>query len=103
MDLEAGQSDVRITMNSSFVPVKYDKDKVRGGNVRFKVEKTVELDDDYRVTPKGGFFFYINPFRVDLRLLQIFLRLNKKNYKDNCFVYACIQSRIFNDEEINHL
>ena len=118
MDLETKQSDARIKRSKFFVPVRYDllfldQDKTHD-RVRFRVrrqhensnrtyEETVEIDDSYRATPDGGFFPYINRSRVDLRPYQIFSSVNKKNYKDNCFVYACIQSGVFNEEEINHL
>lgn len=66
-------------------------------------EEEIEIDDDFRNAPDGGFFPYINLSTIDLSVFQIFHSVDKNNYKDNCFVYACIQSGVFSKDEIKHL
>ncbi len=101
-----------------FIPVRYevqfiDMSKSKDG-VHFKVmmqdmntneiyDEEVELDEDYRNTPEGSFFPYINRSPIDLSAYQIFHEVKKKNYRDNCFVYVCIQSGVFTDDEIDDL
>ncbi len=118
LDLTEDQSDSNPYISSHFIPVKYDimiinKQKDRRG-VRFEIQREdedthktfteeVELDEDYRMSPEGSFFPFINLSSLDLTEFQIFNNVNKNNYKDNCFVYACIQSNVFTKEEINHL
>ena len=40
---------------------------------------------------------------IDLSVLQIYSEIRPENYRDNCFVYACIQSGVFTKEEIDYL
>ena len=64
----------------------------------------LESLDDFRDAPDGAFFAYINLLdSLDLTRYQIYNSIDKNNYRDNCFVYACIQSGVFNDEEIHKL
>ena len=118
IDLTVDQSDVSPVILNGFVPVKYNviflkKDMTKDG-IKFQTKKRdpdtneiytedIEVDDSYRDSPEGSFFPYINLSPVDLSDFQIFHEINKKNYRDNCFVYACIQSGVFSEEEINHL
>ena len=54
-------------------------------------EVVLESVDDFRDAPDGGFFPYINLIEsLDLSRYQIYNTIDKKNYRDNCFVYACI-------------
>lgn len=64
----------------------------------------IESVDDYRDAPDGAFFPFINLLKgLDLTRYQIYDSIDKKNYRDNCFVYACIQSGVFTDDEIQKL
>ena len=118
LDLSEEKSDTNPTVNFEFIPVKYDvlflRKQLDDKGIKFDVIKEdeddhalyheeVEIDPDYRSTPEGSFFPFINLSNLDLSEFQIFSKIDKKNYKDNCFVYALIQSGVFNDEEINHL
>ena len=118
IDLSTNQSDSNPYVMKSFVPVRYqlmflDINKSKDG-VKFNIKKQdpktkrifneeVELDEDYRETPEGSFFPYINLSKIDLSPFQIFHNIDQKNYQDNCFVYACIQSKVFTEDEIAHL
>ncbi|KAK8895923.1 hypothetical protein M9Y10_013809 [Tritrichomonas musculus] len=67
-------------------------------------EVVIESIDVYRGAPEGAFFPYINLLdSLSLARYQIYDNINKQNYRDNCFVYACIQSGVFTDEEIYKL
>ena len=117
IDLGENQSDTNPYVNSSFVPVSYELlflNMKKGSSTKFTVYKInpetnkpyhedVEIDEDYRATPEGSFFPYINCSKIDLTPYQIFSNIDPKNYKDNCFVYACIQSGVFTEDEITHL
>ena len=64
----------------------------------------VESVDDFRDALDGAFFPYINLIdSLDLTRYQIYNNVNPKNYRDNCFVYACVQSGVFTEEEIHKL
>ena len=118
LDLTEDQSDTNPHVSNYFVPVSYEilflnQARSRDG-IKFKVQKqspsngrtyneTVEIDEDYRMTPEGSFFPYVNLTQIDLSPFQIFRSIERKNYRDNCFVYACIQSRVFTEDEITHL
>ena len=43
----------------------------------------------------GAFWPYVSKIPIDLSPYQIFSDIQAKYYKDNCFVYACIQSGVF--------
>ena len=66
-------------------------------------EQEFEITDDFRNRPDGSFFPYINTTNINLEVLQIFNTVDKKNYRDSCFIYACIQSQVFTEEEIQHM
>ena len=67
-------------------------------------EVVLESVDDFRDAPDSGFFPYINLIEtLDLARYQIYNTIDKKNYRDNCFVYACIQSGVFSEDEIHKL
>ena len=53
--------------------------------------------------PVGAFFPYVATINIDLSPYQIFTEIKAKNYKHNCFVYACIQSQIFTKQEIEYM
>ncbi len=117
IDLNDDCSDNNPWVGNVFIPAKYQllfiKNRKRGKQTSFTInkednkgklyEEEVEVDEDYRDNPEGGFFPYINLSDLDLSQYQIFKTVDKKNYKDNCLVYACIQSGVFTDEEINYL
>ena len=67
-------------------------------------EVVVESVDYFRDAPDSAFFPYINLLdSLDLTRYQIYTSIDKKNYRDNCFVYACIQSGVFTEDEIHKL
>ncbi|KAK8848033.1 hypothetical protein M9Y10_019086 [Tritrichomonas musculus] len=67
-------------------------------------EVVVESVDDFRRALESAFFPYINLLdSLDLTRYQIYNSIDKKNYRDNCFVYACTQSGVFTEEEIHKL
>ncbi|KAK8853535.1 hypothetical protein M9Y10_017096 [Tritrichomonas musculus] len=67
-------------------------------------EFVIESVDDFLDVPDSGFFPYINLIEsLDLSRYQIYNSIDKKNYRDNCFVHACVQSGVFNDEELYKL
>ena len=118
LDLTTDQSDTNPYITNAFIPVRYElvflnKSQTKDG-VKFHIKKQdpdsnkvfdedVEIDDDYRATPEGSFFPYVNLSDIDLSSFQIFKTIERKNYRDNCFVFACIQSGVFSDDEITHL
>ena len=53
-------------------------------------------------TNQGGFFGYYNLTEIDLKDFQIYKK-QPKNYDENCFVYALIQSGLLNTTEINSI
>ena len=117
IDLNDDCSDNNPWIGNVFIPAKYQllfiQNKKKGKQTVFTInkqtskgklyEEEVEIDEDYREKPDGGFFPYINLSDIDLTIYQIFKSVEKKNYQDNCLVYACIQSKVFSEEEINHL
>ena len=88
IDLQTDSSDINPWVSDMFIPVKYE--------VRFLKKNTYDKGE-------GGFFPYINLSDIDLTPFQIFNTIDKNNYRDNCFVYALIQSGVFSEEEIEHL
>jgi len=52
---------------------------------------------------KADFFPFLNKTIVDLTRYQIYDHINKNNYKNNCFIFALIQSKLFTDVEINNV
>ena len=119
IDLNTDSSDENPYVDNVFAPVRYEiifltKGSKGKRNSTFTVKKQdsetkqiyeeeVEIDEDYRGSPDGGFFPYINLSTIDLTDFQIFNSIDSKNYTDNCFVYACIKSGVFTKDEINHL
>ena len=73
-----------------------------------KFRKAQELggeDLDVEVYKKhvGGFFAYVPLIPVRLEKFGIYSTIKKENYKDSCFVQACIESKVLNDTEIDVL
>lgn len=67
-------------------------------------EIVLESLDDFRNAPDSGFFPFINLVdSLDLTRYQIYNTIDKKNYRDNRFVYACIQSGVFTENDIHKL
>ena len=68
-------------------------------------EEPVGDDLDVLVYRKhvGGFFAYVSLIPVNLERFGIYSEINKKNYKDNCFVQACIESKVLDSTEIDSL
>ncbi len=117
IDLNDDCSDNNPWVGNVFIPAKYQllfiKNKRKGKQTTFTIDKQdnkgklyeeeIEIDEEYRESPDGGFFPYINLSDIDLTKYQIFKSVEKNNYQDNCLVYACIQSGVFTNEEINQL
>ena len=118
IDLNEDCSDNNPWIGNSFTPTKYQilfiHDDKKGKQNKFSItkqdektkrlyEEEIEIDENYREQPEGGFFPYINLSNYNLEQYQIFKSVDSRNYKDNCLVYACIQSGVFTDDEINHL
>ena len=118
IELTTYASDEGDTYNGSFIPIQYELlflNKSKNGkktsfsitkqdtNTKKTYEEEIEIDDDFRELKEGSFFPYINLSNIDLSDFQIYNSINKDNYKDNCFVYACIKSGVFDESEINHL
>ncbi len=118
LDLTEDQSDTNPVITNGFIPVRFEvlfiNQDNTGNGVRFRTRRQdpdtheiytedVEVDENYRGAPEGSFFPYVNLSPVDLSVFQIFHDVNPNNYHDNCFVYACIQSGVFTEDEINHL
>ena len=118
IDLTTDTSDSNPTYAGVFIPTRYEllfvNKKKNGKSTKFTInkqsnisskvyEEEIEIDEDFRNRIDGAFFPYINLSGIDLTDYQIFNSINKNNYKDNCFVYACIKSGVFNENEINHL
>ncbi|KAK8888354.1 hypothetical protein M9Y10_039422 [Tritrichomonas musculus] len=118
IELTTYSSDDDPSYTGTFIPIRYEllfinRDKVNK-KTKFTVNKhdaetnkiykeEIEIDEDFRERPNGSFFPYINLSNIDLTDFQIFNSVNKTNYKDNCFVYACIKSGVFDETEINNL
>jgi hypothetical protein len=62
----------------------------------------IDFDKLYEVR-EGAFWGWINLSGVDLSCYQIFDELKAENYKDNCFVWACKQSNLFTETDIEAL
>lgn len=62
-----------------------------------------EIDLHTNIINDGEFWKYLNTSNIDLSVYQIFSNIDPNNYTDNCFVYACIQSGVFTDLEIESL
>lgn len=123
IDLQTNASDTNPYVTDAFVPVKYELMFLKTENIknnnnkkkkRFYHEKyndesndieiiEDELDEDFRDIIEGSFFRYINLSNIDLSRYQIFSKIDPNNYQDNCFVYACSQSGVFSDEEMDSL
>ena len=63
--------------------------------------QTVDIYFENRKKPAGGFFTYINRMSLDLSIFGIFSKLDKDNYKNNCFIQSFINSGLFTQDEIN--
>ena len=63
--------------------------------------QTVDIYFEDRKKPAGGFFTYINKMSLDLSIFGIFSKLDKNNYKNNCFIQSFINSGLFSKDEIN--
>ena len=70
-----------------------------------KVNELVGDDLDIEVYKKhvGGFFAFVSLIPVHLEKFGIYTEIKKENYKDNCFVQACIESQVLKSTEIDAL
>ena len=91
-------SDSQEYINGAFIPVIfqvsfYDRDTV------------IDLGEEINLREfhDGEFWKYINLSGIDLSVLQIYSEIKPNYYRDNCFVYACIKSKVFSKEEIEFL
>ena len=118
IDVVSDESDSNPYAQNYFVPIKYELMFVSKNKINRKTQFTkrkqnpktnkiydeeIEIDEDFRSNPSGGFWAYINLSEIDLSDFQIYKTIDKNNYRDNCFVYSCIKSNVFKPEEINHL
>ena len=96
---ESDASDSNEYINSQFIPVIFEI------QFRNRVENDLgdEIDMNMYNLYDGEFWKYINLSGIDLTDFQIYSEINPKNYRDNCFVYACIVSGVFSKEEIDYL
>lgn len=123
IDLQTDCSDTHPYIADSFIPVKYElvflnaddvkNNKNRKGK-RYWTKKydekidgvtviELEVDDEFRELMEGSFFRYTNETNIDLSRYQIYSVIDSKNYRDNCFVYACNQSDVFTESEMDSL
>ena len=51
----------------------------------------------------GAFWPYVSKIPIDLSAYQIFSDIQAKYYKDNCFVYALIQSGVFDKKDYDFI
>ena len=118
IDLTTYSSDENPSYTGSFIPIRYEllfiHKNMEKKTAKFSIKKQdpdtndiyeedIEIDKEYRERKEGSFFPYINLSNIDLTDFQIFNSVDKSNYKDNCFVYACIKSGVFTNQEIYHL
>lgn len=70
-----------------------------------KLNEPVGDDLDVEVYKKhvGGFFAFVSLIPVHLEKFGIYMEIKKENYKDNCFVQACIESNVLKSTEIDAL
>ena len=61
------------------------------------------LDIEVYRKHRGGFFAFVPTIPIDLDVFGIYREIKKSNYKDNCFIKACIESGVFKDKEIEAL
>lgn len=126
IDLQTDESDTNPFVVNTFLPVKYElmfvnanstksnkKGSHKGKSFTKKVKKPeskldegvkiveLELDSDFRELLDGSFFRYINTTAIDLSRYQIYNSIKASNYRDCCFVHACLESKIFTDEEMD--
>ena len=63
--------------------------------------QTIDIYFEDRKKPAGGYFPYLNETSLDLSIYGIFHKLKPKNYENNCFLQALINSNLFNKDELN--
>jgi hypothetical protein len=102
-------SDARYDFTEYFAPIEIGvvfskRKKVKGEKTEedFDLNNTIDIIDPNEMID-GEFFPYINKSRANLESLQIFHDIQPEYYQDNCFVYACMQSQQFSDDEIDSL
>ena len=61
------------------------------------------LDIEIYRKHKGAFFAFVPTIPVDLEIYGIYTDIKKSNYKDNCFIKACIESGVLEKTEIEAL
>ena len=112
--LETRDSDGNVSFNTLnadtlnyFIDLLADKPKQE------MVDSINNIYDDYndwqiidiyfedRKKPAGGYFPYLNETSLDLSIYGIFHKLKPKNYENNCFLQALINSNLFNKDELN--
>lgn len=108
-----GSDDDPALIGLDYIPVRFVVRFVRSTKVNGKTafvercngaDEVLEVDDSFRDAPDGAFFPYVNLIEsLDLTRYQIYHKIDPDNYHDNCFVYACIQSGVVNDDEIQKL
>ncbi|OHT03248.1 hypothetical protein TRFO_29449 [Tritrichomonas foetus] len=116
ISFETNCSDMNPYMGDSFIPSTYEVvflQSKKEGNKTIFISKTLnedneviqeEIDEEQlRMNLDGELLPFTNHSGVDLSVLQIYPEVNPKNYSDNCFIYACIQSCVFIDLEIETL
>lgn len=102
-----------------FLPIKFEVQMLdMSKSKNYKNKKTIQIKEVNEETNKveekvvdisnymfhdGEFWKWINLSHADLSMYQIYWSVSSEKYIDNCFVYACIQSGVFTDIEIEHL
>jgi hypothetical protein len=101
-------SDSRYEVTDVFLPVECKIVFKRAADIpddkRRKQQEGDEADwSKFDADPEGEFWRWVNKTDIDLTRYQIFNTIDASNYVDNCFVYACIQSGVFSELEIDSL
>jgi hypothetical protein len=104
-------SDERFNVADIFIPVEFEVSFINSNQLPVdnrRTEPTAPLDQEddwnrFMAPPDGEFWRWRNKTDIDLSVLQIYSQISPDKYEDNCFVYACIQSKVFTDLEIDQL
>jgi hypothetical protein len=107
-EITVSAEDLALLNNSSDDEQPAPKSKAKTKRTNKRTTKTNPKSKNVRPIIDGAFFPYTikkNVFDEHVlsifEQLQIFENIESAHYEENCFVYACIQSNMFSDEEID--